>query len=271
MIRATKEHMAPHKTKAIILKIAPFRESSCILYLLTADHGLVHGVAKGVKQKKAGVPPLERGFLVETLLYLRPHRELHTLGAITVLDYYSSIRTDLFKNVVRDIAFEVLLKTMSCDADHPEVFSLAADLCGRMQGAPAEECFPSMVWQFLFHFSRLMGVAPNIDTCSCCGSPVHGMHGAFLRLESGGMACPACAQSGQAGAAGGKNGSFLPPSVLRSLKNVCAPDTEARGLPASEVRRVTRLFARYCQYHFHHASDFKSLVFLDSMLPETAP
>jgi DNA repair protein RecO (recombination protein O) len=262
--------MAPHKTKAIILKIAPFRESSCILYLLTPDHGLVHGVAKGVKQKKAGVPPLERGFLVETLLYLRPHRELHTLGAITVLDYYPSIRTDLFKNVVRDIAFEVLLKTMSCDADHPDVFVLAADLCGRMQGAPAEECFPSMVWQFFFHFSRLMGVAPNIDTCSCCGSPVQGMHGAFLRLESGGMACPACTRSGQAGA-GGANGSFLPPSVLRSLKNVCAPDSEACGLPVSEVRRVTRLLARYCQYHFHHASEFKSLVFLDSMLPETAP
>jgi DNA repair protein RecO (recombination protein O) len=265
--------MAPHKTNAIILKIAPYRESSCILYLLTPDHGLVHGVAKGVRRKKAGVPPLERGFQVETLLYSRPHRELHTLGGMTVLDYYSSIRTDLFKNVVRDIAFEALLKTMSSDASHPEVFSLVADLCGRMDGAPAEECFPSMVWQFLFHFSRLMGVAPNLDTCFSCGSPVRGGDGAFLRLESGGMACRTCGGggSGAQAAAGTVKGSFLPALVLRSLKNVCAPDAEACRLPASEVRRITRLFARYCQYHFHHASDFKSLAFLDSILPDTAP
>jgi DNA repair protein RecO len=271
--------MAPYKTKAIVLKINSYRESSCILYLLTPDHGLVHGVAKGVRQKKAAganAPSLERGFLVETMLYSRPHRELHTLGAITVLDYYSSIRTDLFKNTVRDIAFEVLLKTMSCDAAHPDVFLLATDLCGRMDGARPEACFPSMLWQFFFHFSRLMGVAPTIDACSLCGCSLRDRDGAFLRLESGTMACPVCARTTRADA-GTANGTFLPPSVLRLLQNVCVPvpgmdaGIEAGRMPVSEVRRITRLLARYCQYHFHHVSDFKSLVFLDSMLSETAP
>jgi recombinational DNA repair protein (RecF pathway) len=113
-----------------------------------------------------------------------------------------------------------------------------------------------------------MGVAPNIDTCSSCGRPMNSADGAFLRLESGGAACIACARTG----AGATNGAFLPPFVLRSLRHACgAPDAEACCLPASEVRRITRLLARYCQYHFHHVSDFKSLAFLDSMLPGTAP
>jgi DNA repair protein RecO (recombination protein O) len=261
--------MSPHKTQAFILKVNPYRESSCILYLLTREHGLVHGIAKGVKQKKAGVPSLERGFLIDALLYSRPNRELHTLGGITVDCYYSSIRTDLFKSVVRDIAFEMLLKTMSCDSSHPEVFSYCEDMCGRMEIAPADECFPVMVWQFFYHFSRLMGVAPNIDTCTSCGRPVQGplvAAGAFLVLESGGMICAECAKSGCTFS--GKIGSFLPPFALWSLKNGCASGDGACRMPASEIRRITWLLARYCQYHFHHVSDFKSLVFLDSILPD---
>jgi DNA repair protein RecO (recombination protein O) len=262
--------MAPQKIKAIVLKASPFRESSCILYLLTREHGLVHGVAKGVKQKKAGVPSLERGFLVEALLYSRPNRELHTLGGITVDCYYPSIRTDLFKSVVRDIAFEMLLKTMSCDSSHPEVFSYCEDMCGCMEHTPANECFPVMAWQFLYHFSRLMGVAPNIDTCSSCGRSVLGPSasaGAFLVLESGGVTCGECSKTGCAPS--GKNGFFLPPFVLRSLKSGCVPGDAACRMPASEIRRITWLLARYCQYHFHHVSDFKSLAFLDSILPDT--
>jgi DNA repair protein RecO (recombination protein O) len=264
--------MAPQKTKALILKVNPLRESSCILYLLTPDHGLVHGVAKGVKQKKSGVPPLERGFLIETLLYLRPHRELHTLGGMAVLAYYPSIRTDLFKSVVRDIAFEVLVKTMSCDSSHPEVFSYMIDMCDRMETSPAEESFPSMVWRFFFQFSRLMGVAPDIDTCSCCGRPVRDSDGAFLGLESGGATCPGCTTA-DTDLRRRRSGSFLPPSVLRALRSRCVPEEMAccGNLPADEIRRVTRLLARYCQYHFHHVSDIKSLAFLDSMLPDTAP
>jgi DNA repair protein RecO len=260
--------MSPHKTKAFILKVTPYRESSCILYLLTPDHGLVHGVAKGVRQKKTGAPPLERGFLVEALLYSRPHRELHTLGALALLEYYPSIRTDLLKNVVRDIAFEALLKTMSCDASHPEVFSYMIDMCDRMEAASPQGCFPVMAWQFFFQFSRLMGVAPDLDTCYSCGRPVEGADGAFLLLERGVATCSGCAT-----AAGESNsGSFLPTSVLRSLKkNGNAAGDEACCLPSSDVRRITLLFARYCQYHFHHVSDFKSLAFLDSIVPDTAP
>jgi DNA repair protein RecO (recombination protein O) len=259
--------MSPHKTNAIILKMTPFRESSSILYLLTPEHGLAHGVAKGVRQKRTGTVALERGFLVETLLYGRPHRDLHTLGSISVLDYYPSTRTDLFKNVVRDIAFEVLLKTMSCDSSHPEVFSYCLDMCGRMEATPADTCFPVMLWRFFFHFARLMGVAPDLDACSICGSPVQRAIGAFLRLESGGLACPCCMKTRPDSR--GRTASFLPPIVVQSLKSDTAPVRAACCMPASEVRRITWLLARYCQYHFHHISEFKSLAFLDSILPDT--
>ncbi|HUI91558.1 MAG TPA: DNA repair protein RecO [Chitinivibrionales bacterium] len=253
--------MAPHKTRAFILKVNPFRESSSILYLLTEHHGLVHGVAKGVRRKKSGVPNLERGFLVELLLYARPHRELHTLGAVAVLDHYPRLRTDVHKAAVRDTAFEVMLATMSPDAPHPELFSYLSDFMALLETQPCARCFPGMAWRFLYDFSSLMGFGPNIDTCANCGQNIAGKNGAYLIVENGTLLCGACTPQRQ------KSGAFLPQAALALLADGASSEQfdEVRSLPGAEMRRVNRLLAAYCQYHFQRASGFKSVDFLDSL------
>ena len=253
--------MAPHKTKAFILKVNPYRESSCILYLFTEHHGLVHGIAKGVRQKKSGIPSLERGFCLELLLYTRPHRELHTLAAIAILDYYPRLRTDLYKNAVRDMAFEVILATMSPDSPHPEIFSYLSRFLAHLEARPHAQCFPGMAWRFLYDFSALMGFGPNIDTCANCGGGLSGKSGAWLFLESGTLLCGACA------ARHGKTGAFLPRAVLALLSEAAGQEhqEEIERMSGQEVRRISHQLARYCQYHFQHYSDFKSLEFLDSL------
>jgi DNA repair protein RecO len=223
---------------------------------------LVHGIAKGVRQKKSGIPSLERGFCAELLLYTRPHRDLHTLAAIAILDYYPKLRTDLYKNAVRDMAFEVILATMSPDSPHPEIFSYLSRFLAHLETRPHAQCFPGMVWRFLYDFSGLMGFGPNIDTCATCGGILSGKGGAYLFLESGTLLCSACAPLR------GKGGAFLPQEVLGMLGAGAAPEQfeEAGRMPGTEIRRVGRLLARYCQYHFQHYSDFKSLDFLDSLI-----
>ena len=84
--------MGAEKTKALILQVLPYRESSCILYLFTEKHGLIHGIAKGIRRKKSKQDLIERGFLVELIVYIRPHRELHTLSSIHVLEFFSAVR-----------------------------------------------------------------------------------------------------------------------------------------------------------------------------------
>jgi DNA repair protein RecO len=259
--------MAPHKTKAFILKVNPYRESSCILYLFTEHHGLVHGIAKGVRQKKSGIPSLERGFCAELLLYTRPHRELHTLAAIAILDYYPRLRTDLYKNAVRDMAFEVILATMSVDSPHPEIFSYLNNFLGILETRPAAQCFPAMAWKFFHDFSALMGFGPDIDKCAQCGRRFSGMPGAYLFLESGTLQCDACA------APHGKAGAFLPQAVLALLSETASQEhqEEIERMSGQEVRRISHQLARYCQYHFQHYADFKSLEFLDSLIEAPGP
>jgi len=261
--------MAPQKTQAIILKISDFRESSGILYCLTPDHGLVHCIAKGIRRKKTGSPSMERGFLVETMLYCKPNREMHTLGDMDVVEYFPSIRKDLFKNIIRDIVFEVIIKTMSCDFPHPEVFRYCAEFFKAMDQSASQECFPDFLLKFFYEFCRLMGVAPNIDNCVNCGHTLVNRNGGYLRLENGSMCCTECTLFETQ-----PQRFFVPGFVLELLRNtthtpLCS--VEAARLIPSETRRIIWLFAGYCQYHFHHATEFRSLSFLDSILPHSAP
>ena len=256
--------MAAEKTRAFVLKVNPYRESSCLCVLLTERFGLVHGVAKGVRRRKSGVPVLERGLCAELLVYMRPHRDLHTLASISVLDYYESIRADLHKIAVRDMAFECIVKTMSCDAPHPDVYLFCSDFLSRLERRAAVECFPTLIWQFFYSFSSLMGFKPDLDTCSRCRRRIAPAGGAFLAMERGVAICESCAQENE------KNGSYVPAVVLRSLREEAGmPHAAGCGVMANvEVKRIIRLFAGYCRYHFQNGSDFKSLSFVDSLLDE---
>jgi DNA repair protein RecO (recombination protein O) len=253
--------MAPQKTKAIILKVNPFRETSSILYLFSEQHGLVRGVAKGVKRKKDGQPGLERGFLAEMFLYVRPHRDLHTVAGISILDYYPGLRTDLHKSAVRDTAFEVVMATMSSDSPHPEIFFYLTNFIRTLDALSATRCFPAMAWRFFYDFSALMGFGPNINVCAQCDRRFSDTQGAYLFLESGTLLCSVCATRRA------RSGAFLPLAVLMLLADTASQKHfgEIAQLSGQEVRRISHQLARYCQYHFQHYSNFKSLEFLDSL------
>jgi DNA repair protein RecO len=130
--------MAIEKTKAFILKTLPYRETSGIFYLLTEQQGLVHGIAKGIRKKKPGTCVPERGFLIETLVYIKPHRELHTLGEVQMVGYYPAIRSDLVKCAIRDAAFETILTNVSVGFPAPELFSLVAAYCDALEERTGE-------------------------------------------------------------------------------------------------------------------------------------
>jgi len=118
--------MSAEKTESIILSVAPYRETSCILRLFTRTRGLLHGIAKGARRSggKSTPTPLDRGIVLEALLYHRPNRELHTLGSLHVANFFHGIRADITKSALRDIAIELYLKSITEPSPHPELFDL---------------------------------------------------------------------------------------------------------------------------------------------------
>jgi DNA repair protein RecO (recombination protein O) len=251
--------MAIEKTKAFVLKTLPYRESSGIFYLLTERHGLVHGLAKGIRKKKAGASFLERGFLIETLIYIKPHRELHTLANIEMMDYYPRIRNDLVKGAVRDAAFETILASLSSEFPAPELFSLVGEFLSALDRRSGK--FPALLWNFYGSFSHLMGFGINDKQCISCKNELPIAGNLYLIIEKGGFACDHCAEVKDHRKAFPVTALEFFPGRNRGRSHASHPT-----ISDAEQRRITRLIASYCQYHCDTKSDLKALTFLESLL-----
>jgi DNA repair protein RecO (recombination protein O) len=251
--------MTIEKTRAFVLKTLPYRESSGIFYLLTERHGVLHGIAKGIRRKKTGASFLERGFLIEALVYIRPHRELHTLANIEMIEYFPRIRSDLVKGAVRDAAFETILASVSAGFPAPELFSLVGDFVSTLSGWSGN--FPQLLWNFYFSFSRVMGFGINSRHCVSCKNELPADGDLSLIIEQGGFACDRCSGARD-------HRKLVPASVLRELaaKDLMGKDVKRPGLSAFDERRITRLISSYCQYHCETQADFKALSFLETLL-----
>jgi DNA repair protein RecO len=247
--------MAPQKTQAIILKTLPFQETSYILHLVTQSHGLVHGIAKGVRRAK-GLSFLERGFLVECLLYVKSSRDLHTMGAIQILDFFPGVRGSLLKSTVRDTAFELVMGAVHDSEPHPELYHLLVDWLRGLDGASAGDSYPYALWRFLVDFAHQMGFRLDFSTCIGCNRPI-GREVAYLNVRQGGPECAACARQ--------KNDrERVNEDFRRSLTGENRIEF-TRG----ESLRLTRLLSYFIRYHCDVRGDLKSVEFLEQVVKET--
>jgi DNA repair protein RecO len=217
--------MSAEKTESVILSIAPYRESSCILRLFTRSRGLVHGIAKGTRKGGKSSVPLDRGFLIESQLYYKPNRELHTLGGLHVVNFFPDIRSDITKSAIRDIALELYLKSITQSEPHPELFELIVSfLAGVEESAPSKNPYPPL-WLFIRRYCLFMGF--GIDQKN---SGMSGIDTAVIEFIDGGV---------DGGA-----------SINR---------------PKGECLRITELLLQYCRRHLDIRTHFNSLEFLRAL------
>jgi len=215
--------MSAEKTYSVILSVTPYRETSCILRLFTRTRGLVHGIAKGVRVGGKSSTPLDRGFLLESLLYYKPNRELHTLGSPHVMNFFPQIRSDITKSALRDVALELYLKSITQSEPHPELFELLASFLTGMEEASEREALFPLLWQFIHNYCMMAGFGIDID--------------------------------GGSGGAGG-----IDEIVVKAIKDI--DDGRGRRYYRGEALRITELLLLYCRGHFDIRSSFNSLEFL---------
>jgi DNA repair protein RecO len=250
--------MSAVKTQAVVLKTISYGETSSILYLFSESHGLIHGIAKGIRRKAPARQIIERGFIIELLAYVRPHRELHTLGSIQTLAFFPSTRTSLVRCAVRDAAFELVLAAITVADPHPELFDFIKQVLENIESRPESMVFPWLLWRFYIRFAGMMGFAPVFDTCICCGRAVEGEQ-TYLNAGKGGIECRGCSKSRteQTSISDGER------SFLCGQGKV---NERARAITHAEGIRITRLLDSFCRYHFDVRSEPKALEFLEKIL-----
>jgi DNA repair protein RecO len=245
----------------IVLSVLPFRETSVIVTLLSRTHGRVGGIAKGIRRTKKTTIPLERGQIIDLVLYYRPHRELHTMSQISIVNYFGAIRSNLGKLAVRDAALEIALKTLCATEAHPELFDFAVAFLSQLETAPESTLPLPLLWRFLAGWSAHLGFRINLETCIRCGSDRILSEGGRLTPDHDGIICTRCMPSTN------DSRSILPAPVLRHIREPLGPEVACPvSLEVSGEMKVTDILADYVRYHFNIRGELKTMGFLRSIL-----
>lgn len=166
-------------TKAIILRVIDFQESSKILTVLSEEHGKIALIAKGAKKPKnklAGI--LETGAVLDVVYYYKPSRAVQTLTEASI--YYSnqSFRTDLEKTAILYATLELIAQIVHEHEVNEPVFDFVMIFIRWLGNS--EETYPSLFAYVQIRLADIIGfgLANNMEEIP---------ENAYLNISSGNL------------------------------------------------------------------------------------
>jgi len=243
------------KCIGIILSAARYSETSKIVSLLTAEHGKLSAMAKGAMRKGsplAGV--LEPFALCECVLYIKKNREMQTLTACSLLEFFGRIREDGKLIAAAQAGLELVRRTVHDGEPVPRVFELLRAYLMRLDknaGAPAGQV-EKLIWRFMLHYLKVMGFAPVLHACVRCGEKSERTR-VMVSPLAGGMVCERCG-------AGVQDGRFVPGAALREMNALfrCG-QAEVEGLELGHREVLGDLVLGLLSTHFEQDMRLNSL------------
>jgi DNA repair protein RecO (recombination protein O) len=191
---------------ALVLRVWPCGETSCVASLLTRQEGYVKVLAKGVRQPGSRLRPLvEPGRLVQAEFSLDPARDLQFLrGGGVTLDPMAADPT-LEKSAFLLGAVELIdrcrpLGQSAGNRGAVDLFAVCEEYVRVLSSPVCRE--PALVF-FAFEWELLErhGMAPEIESCISCGRGNAGLEGETLWFSpgEGGVVCEECSRAGITG------------------------------------------------------------------------
>ena len=177
--------MKIESVEGIVLSETNYSESSKILNVLTKDFGLIGIMSKGCRNVKSKLRGVSRKLIYGTFHIYHKEKGLSTLIGVDIISSFSKTLMDLekvsFSTYILDLTNQVVKEN-----DDPEVFDLLKESLIKI-----EEGFAPVVITNILELKLLdyLGVHPNIDGCSVCGSNKDIV---TLSSSSGGYLCRNC-------------------------------------------------------------------------------
>lgn len=171
--------------EGIILSETNYSESSKILNVLTKEHGLIGIISKGCRNMKSKLRGVSRKLLHGKFNIYYKENGLSTLINVDVINSYSKTIMDLEKVSYASFIIELTNQVIKQNNDD-NIYELLKDTLNKI-----EEGFDSLVLTNIIELKLLdyLGVRPNIDYCSICGSSKNIV---TIDESSGGYICRNC-------------------------------------------------------------------------------
>ena len=150
-------------TKGIVLTRTDYGEADRILSFLTADHGKVRAIAKGVRKSKSKLAGGIELFSISDLTLIVGRSELNTLISSRLVRHYGNIVKDIERT---QLAYELLRIINRATEDEPEAayFKLLDQSLAALDD-PALDTGLTQLW-FEMQLLKLAGHIPNLHTGS---------------------------------------------------------------------------------------------------------
>jgi DNA repair protein RecO (recombination protein O) len=184
--------MAYCKTEGVVLRVSDYGESSQIATLFTRDFGRLHGIAKGAKRLRKGVPnALDALNRVDLVFVRKPAGQLHLFTEWTVTENFLRLRRNL-----DTLYWALYVAELVCDLteETEEGAGLYGLLLETLRGLEASEDAALTGFGFEVNFLGLLGHMPEVRRCVVCGRSLPTK--ARFSPREGGALCTACPAPG---------------------------------------------------------------------------
>jgi len=178
-----------------VVRTYDFGEADRVVVLLTRHHGLVRGVAKGVRKARSRFGSRLQPF-VDIDVQVYPGRSLSTITGADTVTYYGHKITDDFDRYTAACAVMETAERLAFEEADPELFDLVAETLGTLgtHGALETAQHPTLTLdQFILRATEHAGWGLSLFHCANCQAP--GPHRAF-NAALGGAVCANCRPPG---------------------------------------------------------------------------
>ena len=185
--------MALIETEALVLKSYGLSEADKIIVLLTRDHGLVRGVAKGAKRLKSRFgSSLEPFSVIRVAYFQKDQQELVSIkGSELLQSFFDRASDPLFLQKFAYIA--ELLTEFAPPSDPNERLFKMARVCLETSVEGAEDLDQILLY-FELWLLKLGGYLPSWDRCDECGTEFSQGEKASLQINFH-LLCQRCART----------------------------------------------------------------------------
>lgn len=244
-------------TPAIVLHAFPYGETSKIVRLATRDHGVQSAIAKGAARPKskfgARLQLLSAG---TAMMYLKPHRDLHTLSSYDVTRQRPRLAREVRRYAAAEALAELILRFAPAEP-HPELYDLLDEGLERL-GDAEKDAFPAVALTVLWCAIAALGFAPAVDACARCGEPVDGA--AFFSVPEGGVLCARCARG-----ATPQGGTRLADEHRARLSGFLRAEPGDEPIEPKAAAAHRRLLARFVRRHLSEDRSLGALEFWETL------
>jgi DNA repair protein RecO (recombination protein O) len=221
-----------YRDVGVVLRTHKLGEADRIVVVLTAEHGKVRAVAKGVRKTKSRfggrLEPLSH---VQLLLYRG--RELDIVSQAETVESSRPLLEDL-DVLTRGLALLEVVDRLTPDREPvPHLYRMLVGALRTLASRPSPLVVPAFFWKVL----AVEGLRPELDRCVRCGAaePL-----VAFDLDEGGVLCRSC-----------RSGRAISPEALALLRQVLGGGLNAAlaGDQSPATHEVTVLATEAMEHH----------------------